>query len=645
MILSCHGISLAYGTEVILDNVSFHIEEHEKAAIIGINGAGKSTLLDIISGQLAPDAGEVTITRGKSLGYLQQFQESDSDLTVYEALLEVRRDVLTIYDKLRHLEQDMKHAQGSELEDMLASYDRLNHRFEQENGYAVQSEVTGILKGLGFAESEFGKKISTLSGGQKTRVSLGRILLKKPDIIMLDEPTNHLDLHSIAWLEGFLQNYPGTVIIVAHDRYFLDKVVTKVIEIENHHARMYRGNYTVFAEKKKQLREEQLRAWMNQQQEISHQQAVIDKLRSFNREKSIRRAESREKMLDKIVPVEKPLQVDEYMHLSLTPDIQSGNEVMHIENLSKGYENQMLFKELYIDVMRSEKVAIIGDNGTGKTTILKIINRLVPPDTGIIRFGANVHIGYYDQEQQNLNPDKSIFDEISDAWPMMDNTRIRSVLAAFLFTGDDVFKMIRDLSGGERARVSLAKLMLSDANFLILDEPTNHLDIASREILENAVSAYSGTVLYVSHDRYFINRTATRILELSKNGLAGYEGNYDYYLEKKENPSFSSSSGVSVAETAENEGAVSSAKLDYHQQKQEAARKRKLESRIAKTEARIDEIDTRLAEIDELLTHEEVYTDPEKLLPLTKEREELDNEQLSLMQTWEDLQTEQNQNA
>ena len=645
MILSCHGISLAYGTEVILEDVSFHIEEHEKAAIIGINGAGKSTLLDIISGQLTPDAGEVTISKGKSLGYLQQFQESDSDLTVYEALLEVRRDVLAIYDKLRHLEQDMKHAQGSELEEMLASYDRLNHRFEQENGYAVQSEVTGILKGLGFAESEFGKKISTLSGGQKTRVSLGRILLKKPDIIMLDEPTNHLDLHSIAWLEGFLQNYPGTVIIVAHDRYFLDKVVSKVVEIENHHARMYRGNYTVFAEKKKQLREEQLRAWMNQQQEIRHQQAVIDKLRSFNREKSIRRAESREKMLDKIVPVEKPLQVDEYMHLSLTPDIQSGNEVMHIENLSKGYENQMLFKELYIDVRRSEKVAIIGDNGTGKTTILKIINRLVPPDTGLIRFGSNVHIGYYDQEQQNLNPDKSIFDEISDSWPMMDNTRIRSVLAAFLFTGDDVFKMIRDLSGGERARVSLAKLMLSDANFLILDEPTNHLDIASREILENAVSAYSGTVLYVSHDRYSINRTATRILELSKNGLAGYEGNYDYYLEKKETPSFSSSSGVSVAESSDNEGTISSAKLDYHQQKQEAARKRKLESRIAKTEARIDEIDTRLAEIDELLTHEEVYTDPEKLLPLTKEREELDNEQLSLMQTWEDLQTEQDQDA
>ena len=645
MILSCHQISLSYGIEVILDNVSFHIEEHEKAAITGINGAGKSTLLDIISGLLSPDSGEVTIAKGKTLGYLQQYQEFDADLTIYESLLQIRQDVLSIYDKLRRLEQDMKTAQGSRLEEMLASYDRLNHRFEQENGYAVQSEVTGILKGLGFAESEFSKKLSSLSGGQKTRVSLGRILLKKPDIILLDEPTNHLDLHSIAWLEGFLQNYPGTVVIVAHDRYFLDKVVTKVIEIENHHARMYRGNYTAFADKKKQLREEQLRAWMNQQQEIRHQQAVIEKLRSFNREKSIKRAESREKMLEKIVPVDKPLQIDEYMHLSLTPDVQSGNEVMHIEDLSKGFGNQMLFRQIRMDIRRGEKVALIGDNGTGKTTILKIINRIIPPDTGLIRLGSNVHIGYYDQEQHNLDPEKSIFDEISDSWPSMDRTRIRSVLAAFLFTGDDVFKRIGDLSGGERARVSLAKLMLSDANFLILDEPTNHLDIASREILENAVAAYSGTVLYVSHDRYFINRTGTRILELSENGLAGYEGNYDYYLEKKDTPSFSSSSGVSVTEQTAGKGSASSAKLDYHQQKQEQARKRKLENQIKKTEARIDEIDTRLAEIDELLTQEEIYTDPEKLLPLTKEREALDEEQLSMMQTWEDLQMQQEEDS
>ena len=640
MILSCHQISLAYGTEVILDQVSFHIEEHEKAAITGINGAGKSTLLHIISGLLAPDSGDVMIAKGKSLGYLQQYQEIDSDMTIYDALLEMRADILAVYDKMRRLEHDMKDAEGEQLEEMLAAYDRLSHRFDQENGYAVRSEVTGILKGLGFAESEFDKKVSSLSGGQKTRVSLGRILLKKPDIILLDEPTNHLDLHSIAWLETFLQNYPGTVIIVAHDRYFLDKVVTKVIEIENHQSRMYRGNYSAFAAKKKQLREEQLRAWMNQQQEIRHQEAVIEKLRSFNREKSIKRAESREKMLEKIKPVERPMQVDEYMHLSLTPDVQSGSDVLFIEGLSKQFGRQKLFQEIGMDIKRGEKVALIGDNGTGKTTILKIINRLLPPDTGLIRLGSNVHIGYYDQEQQNLSMEKTIFEEISDTWPLMDRTRIRSVLAAFLFTGDDVFKSIGDLSGGERARVSLAKLMLSDANFLILDEPTNHLDIASKEILENAISAYSGTVLYVSHDRYFINCTATRILELSKNGLASYDGNYDYYLEKKENPSFSASTGVSVAEESEKAGQESTSKLDYQQQKQLQSQKRKLENRIKKTEARIEEIETRLAEIDDLLTQEDVYTDPDKLIPLTKEREALDEEQLSLMQLWEELETE-----
>ena len=640
MILSCHQISLAYGTEVILDQVSFHIEEHEKAAITGINGAGKSTLLHIISGLLAPDSGDVMIAKGKSLGYLQQYQEIDSDMTIYDALLEMRADILAVYDKMRRLEHDMKDAEGEQLEEMLAAYDRLSHRFDQENGYAVRSEVTGILKGLGFAESEFDKKVSSLSGGQKTRVSLGRILLKKPDIILLDEPTNHLDLHSIAWLETFLQNYPGTVIIVAHDRYFLDKVVTKVIEIENHQSRMYRGNYSAFAAKKKQLREEQLRAWMKQQQEIRHQEAVIEKLRSFNREKSIKRAESREKMLEKIKPVERPMQVDEYMHLSLTPDVQSGSDVLFIEGLSKQFGRQKLFQEIGMDIKRGEKVALIGDNGTGKTTILKIINRLLPPDTGLIRLGSNVHIGYYDQEQQNLSMEKTIFEEISDTWPLMDRTRIRSVLAAFLFTGDDVFKSIGDLSGGERARVSLAKLMLSDANFLILDEPTNHLDIASKEILENAISAYSGTVLYVSHDRYFINCTATRILELSKNGLASYDGNYDYYLEKKENPSFSASTGVSVAEESEKAGQESTSKLDYQQQKQLQSQKRKLENRIKKTEARIEEIETRLAEIDDLLTQEDVYTDPDKLIPLTKEREALDEEQLSLMQLWEELETE-----
>ncbi len=637
MILACQQISLSFGTEVILDQISFHIEEHEKAAIVGINGAGKSTLLKVITGELTPDDGEVVISRGKSIGYLAQHQEIDSEATIYDEMMNVKQDVIRIYEKMRQLEQDMKHADEADLPDMYAAYDRLNHAFEQQNGYALQSEVTGVLKGLGFQESEFNKKVSSLSGGQKTRISLGRLLLTRPDIILLDEPTNHLDMNAIAWLETFLQNYHGAVIIVAHDRYFLDRVVTKVIEIENHRGHMYSGNYSAFAAKKAQLREAALKAWMNQQREIKHQEEVIAKLRSFNREKSIKRAESREKLLEKTERLEKPTEVNAYMHLSLTPDITSGNDVLHVEGLSKSFGPHRLFEDITIDIKRSEKVALIGDNGTGKTTILKIINQVILPDRGTIHLGSNVHIGYYDQEHHVLDMDKTIFQEISDTWPSMTHTRIRNVLAAFLFTGDDVFKYIRDLSGGERGRVSLAKLMLSDANLLILDEPTNHLDIMSREILENAIRAYSGTVLLVSHDRYFINQTATRILELSENGLANYNGNYDYYLEKRLNPSATESSGVSVARTADVSETVSTAKMDYKQQKELQARKRKRENLLAKTMARLEAIEKRFNELDELLTLEEVYTNVSRLMEINKEKEALDEEQLELMELWEEL--------
>ncbi len=534
----------------------------------------------------------------------------------------------------------MKHAKGEELEAMYASYDRLNHAFEQANGYALQSEVVGVLKGLGFNEDDFNKKVASLSGGQKTRVALGRLLLTRPDIILLDEPTNHLDMNAIAWLESFLQNYNGAVIIVAHDRYFLDRIVTKVIEIEHHQAHMYSGNYSDIAAKKAQLREAALKAWVNQQREIRHQEEVITKLRSFNREKSIKRAESREKMLNKIVPAEKPMEVNAYMQLSLTPDVRSGNDVLFVEALSKAFGSHRLFDHINIDIKRSEKVALIGDNGTGKTTILKIINGLLPPDNGEIRLGTNVHIGYYDQEQQVLSPDKTILEEISDTWPTMTHTRIRNVLAAFLFTGDDVFKTIRDLSGGERGRVSLAKLMLSDANLLILDEPTNHLDIMSREILENALKAYDGTLLFVSHDRYFINQTATRILELSPNGLASYSGNFDDYLEKKDCPSISVSSGNSVLKDTTSDVIESQAKLDYKQQKELLAQKRKLKNQLDKTMARMDVIDHRMDELDTLLGDEAVYTDPKRLLEIHHEKEALEEEQLELMQLWEELEAE-----
>ena len=641
MILSCYQIGLSFGTETVLENISFHIEEHEKAAIVGINGAGKSTLLKIITGELPADSGIVTLAKGATMGYLAQHQEIDTENTIYDELMSVRQDITDLYTKMRELEEKMQKASEDELPALYSAYDRMNHTYEQENGYAIQSEVTGVLKGLGFKESEFKTPVHTLSGGQKTRVALGKLLLTKPDLIMLDEPTNHLDMGSIAWLEGFLANYPGAVIIVAHDRYFLDKVVTKVIEIEHHTCRSYDGNYTAFAEKKARIRDAQLKAYMNQQQEIRHQEAVIEKLKSFNREKSIKRAESREKMLAKTERLEKPQEENAYMRLSLKPDIESGNDVLHIEGLSKQFGTHRLFENINIDIKRGEKVAIIGNNGTGKTTILKIINRVLPPDTGLIRLGSNVHIGYYDQEQQVLDPDKTIFQEISDAWPSMTGTRIRNVLAAFLFTGDDVFKYIRDLSGGERGRVSLAKLMLSDANLLILDEPTNHLDIMSKEILEQAVSAYTGTVLFVSHDRYFINRTATRILELSENGLAAYDGNYDDYLEKKLNPSFSVSSGNSVADAAEEQKTSDSeSKTDFKRQKQEQARKRKRENDLKRTLSQLEEIDKKMAELDDLLAQPEVYTNSAKLVEISAEKEKLELKQLELMELWESLESE-----
>ena len=527
MILSCSNISKSFGTDSILNHVSFHIEEREKAAVVGINGAGKSTLLKIIVGELAPDEGSVVIAKGKTLGYLAQHQDLDSGRTIYDELLEVKRPIIEMEERLRTLEVNMKRSQGEELESLYQTYSRLSHEFELANGYAWKSEITGVLKGLGFLEEEFSKPVSTLSGGQKTRVSLGKLLLSKPDIILLDEPTNHLDMESIAWLENYLLNYQGTVVIVAHDRYFLDRVVTKVVELDNGSSTVFQGNYSAYSEKKAMLRASILKAYLNQQQEIKHQEEVITKLRSFNREKSIKRAESREKLLNKIERIEKPTEVNDAMNITLEPDIVSGNDVLTVRGLTKGFDGQTLFSDVDFEIKRGERIAIIGNNGTGKTTILKIINGILAADAGEIRLGSRVHIGYYDQEHHVLHSEKTLFQELSDTYPNMNNTQIRNVLAAFLFTGDDVFKLIGDLSGGEKGRVSLAKLMLSEANFLILD-------ITSKEILENALTHYTGTVLYVSHDRYFINKTATRILDLTHNTLVNYIGNYDYYLEKRD---------------------------------------------------------------------------------------------------------------
>lgn len=635
MILACQNISKAFGTNEILKDASFHIEEREKAALVGINGAGKSTLFKIIVGEMTADTGEVILSKGKTLGYLAQHQDLTGDLTIYEEVLQAKQDLIRMEERLRALEEEMKHEQGERLEELMNTYTRLSHTFELENGYAYRSEVVGVLKGLGFEPEEFEKKVSTLSGGQKTRVALGRLLLTKPDVILLDEPTNHLDMESIAWLEGYLLNYSGAVFIVSHDRYFLDRVVTKIVEIDAGKVTTFEGNYSAYSQKKAMLREAAYHAWMNQQQEIRHQEEVIAKLKSFNREKSIRRAESREKMLDKMEVLEKPSEVRADMRIRLEPRVTSGNDVLRVSNLSKSFPGQPLFSDLNFEIRRGERVAIIGNNGTGKTTILKILNGVVAPDGGQIELGTKVQIGYYDQEHQVLHMDKTIFQEISDTYPYLTNTEIRNVLAAFLFTEDDVFQPIHTLSGGERGRISLAKLMLSNANFLILDEPTNHLDIVSKEILEQALRDYTGTVLYVSHDRYFINQTATRILELTNQQLVNYIGNYDYYLEKKEE--LTSIYAPSAAADNVEKPAQSAVKLDWKSQKEEQARQRKRENDLKKTEARIEELETRDAEIDEEMSQPEVATDVAKCVALSNEKAEIAAELEQLYEKWEEL--------
>lgn len=632
MILSCNNISKSFGTDVIIKSCSFNIEDHEKAAIVGINGAGKSTLLKIITGIEPADTGLVTLAKDKTLGYLSQQQNLNSDNTIYDELLSVKQYILDMEAQLRSIENQMKSADDTALETLMKKYSDLNHEFELNNGYAYKSEITGVLKGLGFAEEDFTLNVNTLSGGQKTRVALGRLLLSKPDIILLDEPTNHLDMESISWLENYLLNYSGAVLIVAHDRYFLDKIVSKIIELDNGNATVFSGNYTDYASKKAILRNMQLKEYLNQQREIKHQEEVITKLKQFNRKKSIKRAESREKMLNKMEFVDKPEILNDKMDIKLEPNVISGNDVLTVDNLTKGFDGTVLFDNICFQIKRGERVALIGSNGTGKTTILKLINGIIPADSGSIYLGAKVNIGYYDQEHHVLDPDKTIFDEIRDAYPDLNNTQIRNTLAAFLFTNEDVFKYIKDLSGGERGRVSLAKLMLSNANFLILDEPTNHLDITSKEILENALNSYTGTVLFVSHDRYFINSTATRIIELANKTVVNYIGNYDYYLEKKDilgakpitnNTSKSSSSAIS--------------KLNWQEEKVKQAQQKKIKNEIKRTEERMALIEAEIEELDNMYADPAISSDTAKLMEIHTRKEALSKELDELYDKWGEL--------
>ena len=635
MILNATNISKSFGSNEIIKDATFLVNEHEKVAIVGVNGAGKTTLLKILTGEESADSGSITLAKDAKLGYLRQINNVDSALSIIDELYTVIEPILNMEKRMSQMQEDMKHLTGSELEELYSSYTALTHSYELMDGYAAKSRVVGILKGLGFEEADFDRKINTLSGGQKTRVFLAKLLLEEPDIILLDEPTNHLDLRSIEWLESYLLNYKGAVIIVSHDRYFLDKIVSKVIDIENGNVQMYLGNYTDFSNKKQMLLDAKMKEYLNQQQEIKHQEAVITKLKQFNREKSIKRAESRQKQLEKIERVEAPQTYSENMRLSLDISKESGKDVLTVHNLSKSFDHKKLFWDINFEIKRGERVAIIGDNGTGKTTLLKIINGLLNPDTGEVIYGSNVSVAYYDQEHQVLHMDKTLFDELSDTYPDMTNTQIRNILAAFLFTGEDVYKKIADLSGGERGRVSLVKLMLSKANFLLLDEPTNHLDIVSKDVLENALNNFPGTVCYVSHDRYFINKTATRILDLTENRLLNYIGNYDYYIEKRE--AVEEAANLTSTEQAEKPADVSESKKEWIDNKTAQAQKKKIKNALNKCEKEISEVEDTLQSIDEEFSNPENASNVGKLMELQKQKESLEKRLDKLMEDWEEL--------
>ncbi|MDY3909151.1 MAG: ABC-F family ATP-binding cassette domain-containing protein [Eubacterium sp.] len=634
MILACNHIDQSFSEEIILKDTTFHINEHERVGIVGVNGAGKTTLLRIIVGELDADAGEVIRAKDTTLGYLPQQQGYHSDNTIYEELLAVKSDVIELDRDIRALEQKMAHAQGEELDKIMEQYNRLQTIFESGDGYTYKSKVLGVINGLGFGGDAMHQCINHLSGGQKTRVALGKLLLTEPDLLIMDEPTNHLDLESIRWLEGYLTGYKGSVLIVSHDRYFLDRIVNKVVEIDHAKTTVFTGNYSNYSEKKAAMREALIRQYYNQQQEIRHQEAVIEKLKSFNREKSIKRAESREKMLAKIERVEKPVEYEKTMSFTLTPSRISGNDVLKVEDFKKSFGEKHLFEHISFEIKRGEKIAVIGLNGTVNTTLLKMICGLESIDAGTVTPGANVEIGYYDQEHNVLHDEKTIFEEIQDDYPDLNHTEIRNVLAAFLFTGDDVFKPVKLLSGGEKGRVSLAKLMLSQANFLLLDEPTNHLDITSKEILETAIRNYTGTVLYVSHDRYFINRTATRILDLTGKKLLSYDGNYSYYLEKKDTME---QLHLDAAKDSVSAKSTSQSKRDWKAQKEFETKKRKVENAYKKAEALVEELENRMTAIDEEMLLPENATDVAKLTELSRERDEKEAALTDAMNEWEQL--------
>ncbi len=635
MILGCKDIQKSFGVHVVLEKITFHIEKKEKAAIVGVNGAGKTTLFKILTEQSSPDKGELFLKKDISIGYLAQNQQIDSKKTIFEEMLTVFAPLLQEEKKLREMEKEMAELTGEALSQHMKKYAAAQHLFEQKEGYGYQSRIRGVLKGLGFLEEDYERPISQLSGGQKTRVYLSKLLLYKPDILLLDEPTNHLDIASIQWLEDFLKGYEGAVLLISHDRYFLDRIVTKVIEIENKRSTVYEGNYTFYAKQKEVNRQIEQKAYELQQKEIKRQEDVIKTLRAFNREKSIKRAESREKALERMQRLEKPENLPAKMRLKLTPKKISGNDVLKVEALGKSFADEKLFECVSFAIKRGEKVAIIGPNGVGKSTLFKILLGQIQQYKGQIHIGTNVEIGYYDQEQQQLDENKTIFQEIADAYPNMKMGEIRNVLAAFVFMGDDIYKTISTLSGGEKGRVALAKLMLSNANLLMLDEPTNHLDMYSKEILEEALSCYEGTVLYISHDRYFINKTAQKVLELTAEGVNEYLGNYQYYLEKKAQQALTEGEKPKDLSPA---APVTDTKAHWLKQKQLQSEQRKAEAKIQRVENEIEQTELKIAQLEDMLFQQEVSTDFDKAQKLFLEKTNLEKALEGLYEQWEALQ-------
>ncbi|MCR4649784.1 MAG: ABC-F family ATP-binding cassette domain-containing protein [Lachnospiraceae bacterium] len=637
MILSFNSVSFSFGENTILNNITFLLNEKEKCALIGDNGTGKSTLLKLIMGEHTPDSGEIVFKKDCTTGYVAQNQDFNSTKSVYEELLDCKKDLIEMENRIRLMEENLKNVSSEEMDDYMNKYHSLTEIFDKKGGYTYKSEINGVLNGLKFTDDRE-KTVNLLSGGERTRLMLGKILLTKPDLILLDEPTNYLDIQSVEWLESYLSNVQSAVLFVSHDRYFINKTANKVMEIFGNSLLSFDGNYDDFITKKEQYTETLTSAYENQQREIKHQMEVIKKLRSFNREKSIKRADSRQKMLDKIEVIDKPVNADNEMKLFLTPDIESGKDVLSVKGISKSFEERNLFSNLSFELKKGEHVAIIGANGSGKTTILKIINDYLESDTeASIRFGSNVTIGYFDQQSAVIDDSKTLFDEISDSYPDMTQTEIRNTLGAFLFSNDEVFKKIGVLSGGEKCRVVLAKIMLSKANFLVLDEPTNHLDMTSKTILEDALNAFSGTCLYVSHDRYFINKTADRILSLENGRLVEYLGNYDYFLEKKNQLSAFSveSNTVNTVKTEDENDSVS--KSDWMEQKKAQSEKRKLENKIKTIEEKIEALENKLSSLEEEMAKPETAVNSAKLNKLCSQQAETNEKLSSLYEEWEEL--------